>query len=568
MRPGESTLDLPAGSRDRWGRSRAGRRRHEATVGLSILPAFIVLALWPGPVLARPGGFDRDGHDDLAIGVPYEDISTIVDAGAVNVIHGTGAGGLSASGDQFWDQDETGVLDTSETADFFGVALAAGDFDGDGYLDLAVGVPYEDVGDATDAGAVHVLYGSGAGLSATGDQVFHQDVVSVEGAAEEGDAFGTSLAVGDFNGDGRDDLAVGVPWEDVGTMDHAGCVNVLYGSGVGLSATGDQLWHQDASDIQGTAEPGDQFGYSLAAGDFNRDGYDDLAVGVVNEAVGSTVGVGAVNIIYGSADGLAAAGNEWFHQDTTGILDVCETDDGFGWALAAGDLNGDGHDDLAVGVPGEDFAGKDDVGAVNVLYGSGAGLGVTGDQFWHQDVVGAANGAEEGDRFGRVLTAGDFNGDGRADLAVGIPYEDNGSTEDTGAVHVFYGSSSGLTTAGNLWFMQNTAGMLDSAEAYDYFGRALASGDFNGDRYADLAIGVPYEDVGSVDNAGAVSVVYGSSGGLTTAGNQFWHQDVPQVEGACEPGDRFGYALASTPWIHREDAKVPVGPYQLLLLGD
>ena len=501
--------------------------------------------------------FDGDAYADLAIGVPYEDIEPIVDAGMVNAIYGT-AGGLAATGDQMWHQDIVGVVDLCEDADIFGMALAVGDFDSDGYIDLAVGVPYQDVEGINNAGAVHILYGASGGLTATGDQLWHQDSSGIEGEAEDGDWFGNALAVGDFDGDGYEDLAIGVSGEDVETMNSAGAVNIIYGSSSGLTATGDQIWTQDSTDIDGTAEELDQFGYSLAAADFDGDGCDDLAIGVVNEGVASADRVGAVNIIYGSAGGLTAAGDQWLHQDTTGIIDTCETDDVFGWALTVGDFDGDGYADLAVGVPGEDYGGKDAVGAVNVLYGSAGGLS-TRDEFWHQDISGMDNAAEDGDRFGRVLTAGDFNGDGKDDLAVGIPYEDNGPTQDTGAVHVIYGSAGGgLDAAGNWCFFQSTTGILDSSEQNDYFGRALSAGDFDGDGYTDLAIGVPYEDVDTIEDAGAVNVVYGSASGLTTTGDQFWHQDVDYIEGGCETGDRFGYALASLYRLETDRVYLPL----------
>ncbi len=120
------------------------------------------------------------------------------------------------------------------------------DYNGDGKDDLAIGVVGEDIGALVDAGAVNVLYGSGAGLTATGDQLWHQDSPGVLGGAEGGDSFGDALACGDFNGDGFDDLAIGVPLEDIGAIGNAGAVNVLYGSVAGLTASGDQLWHQDS----------------------------------------------------------------------------------------------------------------------------------------------------------------------------------------------------------------------------------------------------------------------------------------------------------------------------------
>ena len=125
-------------------------------------------------------------------------------------------------------------------------------------------VPYEHWNDP-DTGIVQVLYGTVGGLTATGDQLWRQDVAGVQGGEEPDDRFGYALAAGDFDGDKYVDLAIGVPYEAIGTEDQAGAVNVLYGSSFGLSAAGDQLWYQGSGGLQGTAETGDRFGYALAA---------------------------------------------------------------------------------------------------------------------------------------------------------------------------------------------------------------------------------------------------------------------------------------------------------------
>lgn len=143
----------------------------------------------------------------------------------------------------------------------------------------------------------------------------------------------------DFNGDGFKDLAVAASFEEVGLglVSNAGAVNVIYGSATGLAAEGNQVWTQNSPGILDVAEPFDNFGAALTIGDFNSDGYSDLAVGVPREAIGASneiAGAGAVHIIYGSATGLTAEGNQLWSQNSPGILESSDPFDLFGRALA------------------------------------------------------------------------------------------------------------------------------------------------------------------------------------------------------------------------------------------
>ena len=144
----------------------------------------------------------------------------------------------------------------------------------------------------------------------------------------------------DFNGDGFADLAVGARYEDVGTKSNAGSVNVLYGSSAGLQATGtggpdDQFWTQDSAGMQDQADPGDKYGQSIAAADWNADGFADLAFGGMGEDLGSIANAGAVVVLYATSAGLQADApdDQFWNQDSPGVEDQAEQLDGFAWSL-------------------------------------------------------------------------------------------------------------------------------------------------------------------------------------------------------------------------------------------
>jgi hypothetical protein len=533
---------------------------------LTVLTVVATLACWP--LVARAAGsqperrtasadalaaaaaavsveadFDNDGFADLAVGVPREGVGTAELAGAVNVLDGS-ANGLTGAGSQLIVQGGGGVPDAAEPLDLFGSALAAGDFDNDGFIDLAIGVPGEDIGTITDAGAVTVLYGSATGLSASGGQFFSQNTPGVLGGAETEDGFGSALGVGDFDNDSFADLAIGVPSEGLGGASQAGAVNVLYGSAARLTATGNQQFFQGNGGIGGVAEVGDEFGFVLTGGDFNNDSFDDLAIGVPFEDVGTTFDAGGINVLYGSAANLTTTGNQQWLQGSGGVVGVAEESDFFGSALAAGDFNNDTFADLAISAPFEDVGSVLDAGAINVLYGSAARLTATGNQQFFQGSGGVIGVAEDGDTFGFALATGDFNNNGFADLAIGAISEDIGAITDAGAVNVLYGSAARLTAAGDQQFFQGSGGLVGTAEEGDFVGAALSTGDYDNDSFADLAIGAPFEDIGTLLDAGAINVIYGSAGALTTTGAQQFFQGSGGVAGTREEGDAFGSSLA------------------------
>ena len=416
---------------------------------------------------------------------------------------------------QFFSQEREDITGGAERGNSFGSSIGAGDFDNDGFADIAVGLPGE------DGGSVIVIYGSVDLLTSVGNQRFRQGQDGLPDDSENEDLFGFKVVAGDFNGDDFDDLAIGAPGENTAR----GAVFVINGSAIGLSGSGSRRWRQGSDDIRDDDDQGDAFGIAMAAGDFDDDGFDDLAIGVRGENGNE----GVVNVIYGSGGGLTSNGNQRWRQgnDRDGRLEGGREDnDAFGIAMAAGDFDGDGFDDLAVGVPGENAAR----GAVNVVYGSSGRLTADGNQRWSQQQEDITGGAERNNRFGNAVDAADYNGDGYDDLAVGMPFEDGGS------VIVIYGSSERLVSAGNQRWRQGEAGILDRAESNNRFGGELSSGDFNVDGFADLAIGTAGED----DFQGVVHIIHGSEDALTSEGNQLWRQDISRPE----DGDSYGSALA------------------------
>jgi len=517
-------------------------------LGLGMAPSVIgaaadTAAVAKAAAISAESDFNNDGFSDLAIGIPGQTLGTgTFSAGAVSILYGRAAG-LTGAGSQYLTQNTRGVSSTAEPQDRFGSTLAAGDFNNDGFADLAISVPQESIGLVDGAGAVNVLYGSAAGLTGSGSQYFNQDTSGVGSSAERNDHFGGALATSDFNNDGFADLAIGAPGEDSSVPD-VGAVNVLYGGTAGLTGAGSHFFTQNTPGVGDNSEFGDTFGAALTGGDFNHDGFADLAIGVYGEGVGSIAIAGAVNVLYGTSAGLTGARSQYLTQNTPGVGNNAEELDQFGFALTAGDFDNDGFADLVIGVPQESTTLRY-IGAVNVLYGTSAGLTGARSQYLSQNTPGVGNNAEELDQFGRALTAGDFDHDGISDLVVGVPWESIRGISRAGAVNVLYGSAAGLTGAGSQYFTQDNPGVGSSAEEDDLFGLSLAAGDLNDNGFADLTIGVPNES-GSLDAIGAINVLYGAGAGLTGSGSQFFTQDSPGVVGAAEEGDQFGTAVAAS----------------------
>jgi hypothetical protein len=404
------------------------------------------------------GDFNHDGFSDLAIGEPnFTNVPIFTGfsgTGGVHVIYG-GASGLQVGGAQFWNQNSPGIEGVNEGNENFGYALAVGDFDGDTFDDLAVGVPGEQIIPGTIVlqrrGAVNVIYGGNAGLTSIGNKFFSQATSGIPGDPDSDDNFGLSLASADFNKDGRDDLAIGIPGERVSLRVRAGEVLVLFGStGTGLTTSGNQIWNLSSSSLDGIPAISEFFGASLAAGDFNNDNFGDLAIGIASRTINGALRAGEVRILLGSSNGLEKAGHQTISQDTAGVSGGAERDDKFGTTMTANDFNGDGRDDLVVGVPKEEIGGVESAGAVYVFFGNSQGVDPVTSRLFHQNVGALGNTAETSDAVGASVGSGDFNGDGRADLVIGVPGE-NGH----GWVQVINGAATGFASTSSIHLPAN-----------------------------------------------------------------------------------------------------------------
>ncbi len=452
---------------------------------------------------------------------------------------------LSADDSREISQGTAGVAGAVEVGDFVAESLAVGDFDGDGYADVVAGAPHEDIGTNADSGQIQVLYGSALGVSTLGDDVIHQGTKGVQGNSERDDLFGSALAVGDFDGDGNDDLAVGVPGEDIAGATDTGSIVVLYGADNGLSTRRNRGFSQGTPALEGTSQSHDYFGAALATGDFDGDGYGDLAVGAPGDRETGVARAGSVTVLYGSGTGLGTARSLLITQDVDGVEEVAEVGDGFGWSLEAGDFDGDGHDELAVGVPGESVLGRAAAGAVQVFAGSAVGLTIPGNTLVTEATPGVAGQPEADDRFGTALAAGDFDGDAHDDLAIGVPGESKGRKTATGVVQVIRGGPLGLDGSTSKRLTQSSKGVAGKPEPGDELGYSVVVGDFNGFDRDDLAVGVPGEGFGSSNGAGVVHVFFGATTGVRTDNSQTWRPGAGGMAGATESNAGVGRAVAA-----------------------
>ncbi|MFJ9835092.1 VCBS repeat-containing protein [Streptomyces sp. NPDC101169] len=427
--------------------------------------------------------FNNDGIGDTAFSADGAYVSGKKGAGQLVVLYGSKSGGVSSAKRSTISQNTAGNPGSAETGDHFGAETAYADFNDDGYDDLAVGTPGEDVGSDTDGGGVVILWGSISGITGKGVSV-------ADPAPSAHDYWGKNLAAGDFDGDGRADLAVG---------SSTATVYVLKGGFDSSGTPGGKYTVKPP--IMGTDANGP---LNLTAGDIDNSGETDLVVDGFES--GTVDGWNRNYYIPGGTNGL--------HMSEAMPLKP-------GVITAIGDINGDHYGDIVSGAywnpttsDGTAIPDSGKGGKVWVTYGSDGGPsdahGIT------QDTGNVPGTAEGNDFFGYELDLGDVNGDGFLDLAIGVAGENIGSAANTGTVTVLYGTPDGLdTTSGAQSFAQSTAGVPGSDEDDDYFGQDVKLDDVTGDNRADLIVGSREND----DN-GAVTYLPSDGTKISTTGSR------------------------------------------------
>jgi hypothetical protein len=438
------------------------------------------LVVAAAPAQAAAGGdcdFMGDGYPDVAVGVPGESVDMQVASGGVEVAY------FAAGGRQRY------VLTTSLPGkSLLGHALACGDFNGDGFDDLAAGAPAQQ----NWQGAVLVFAGSQSGLK-------HQQTLTPAtfgAGATPFQHFGEALTSGDFNGDGNDDLAIGAPSKDVSAAPGGPYGTVYVVAGV----TGQK--------VTIPAEDFDVgFGETLAARDINGDLRDDLAIGTPLSGQRQREGnplieSGRVVVLPGHADRLVDTTIPWkLTQDRMGE----ETDsfDWFGGVLAFGDFNNDGDADLAVGAPGKDQAR----GWVYLVFNDGAWLEAA-ETMILKETTGEA---KEIDLYGVSITTGQFDTFQGDDLAIGML--EIKTDQEYGAVELVRSNGSHVRV--------DVPSSVD-----DQRGFALGSTDYNADGIRDLIIGQPGATADNNQGAGSYLLIPGEPGGLAVASSMTFSENV------------------------------------------
>ena len=423
--------------------------------------------------------------------------------------------------------------------DITGRAVAYGDINSDGYDDIIISAPEADPNGRAFGGITYVIFGSSS-IRSIFDLSTKLAKINILGE-KVGDNLGRAVASGDINGDSFMDIIIGAPYADPGGGSNAGKTYVIFGSS-SLPVIID-LSTQSADITVYGDDKDDHCGYSVASGDVNGDGFDDVIIGAqFADPPGKPWdwNAGETYVIFGSSNPPQIIDLNYQTADIT----ICgdDADDYSGWAVASGDINGDEYDDIIIGAIHADPGGRSNAGETYVIFGFSPPIPVIIDLSLSSANITVCGAAAE-DSSGRAVSTGDVNADGYDDIIIGALYADPGERTIAGETYVIFGSSSpspyiDLST-------QSADITICGADVGDNSGYAVASGDINGDGYDDIIIGAYQADPPGGNIAGETYVVFGASFQSPPYIIDLFSQSADITVCGDNDGDLSGSALAS-----------------------